>query len=329
MAAVFPVQGDFATSPSYSGTFIPALWSGKLNAKFFQATMLSDVMNTTWEGEIKNQGDTINIRTAPSITINDYAGPTSTLTNEVPVPILTTMTIDKAKYFAVQTSDVLSLQSDIDLMNMFTEDAAKQMKISIEDEVFFNAYVTEGAAAANKGATAGVSSLGYNLGTDLAPVASSDVLNTILRMAAVLDEQNVPEEGRFLILSPYDRNKLMQSNLAQAYFTGDQSSTIRTGKVGMLDRFTVYVSNLLPRGTTAKALVSGLTATSAGATVTSALARRMMIAGTKDSCAYASQITKVEELRNQNDFGQIIRGLNVFGRKVVKNTALCTALVAV
>jgi len=201
------------------------------------------------------------------------------------------------------------------------------MKIAIEDEVFFNAYVTEGAAAANKGATAGLSSLGYNLGTDIAPVASNDVLNTILRMAAVLDEQNVPEEGRFLILTPYDRNKLMQSSLAQAYFTGDQSSTIRTGKVGMLDRFTVYVSNLLPRGTTAKALVSGLTAVGDGGGVVNALPRRMMVAGTKDACAYASQITKVEQLRNQTDFGDIVRGLNVYGRKVVKNTSLVTALI--
>lgn len=328
-AAVIPVSGAFATTPAYSGTFIPTLWSGKLNAKFFAATMLSDVMNTTWEGEIKNQGDTIRIRTAPSVTINDYAGAGSTLTSEVPTPIYTDMQIAKGKYFSVQVNDVLAHQADMDLMNMFTEDAAKQMKIAIENHVFFDSFVTQGAAAANKGATAGAISASFNLGTDLAPVAKTDILNCILRMSATLDEQNVPEEGRFLILTPFDRHQLMQSSLAQAYFTGDQSSSIRTGKIGMIDRFTVYVSNLLPHAEAGKALVPGLSATSTGGAVTSALARRMMVAGVKDACAYASQITKTEPLRNQTDFGDIVRGLNIFGNKVVKDTALVTALVGV
>ena len=328
--AVFPTTGSFTTSPTYSGGFIPQLWSNKLNAKFYANTMLSEVSNTDWEGEIKNQGDTIRIRTAPSITINDYAGAGSTLTSEVPVPIYTDMQINKGKYFSVQTNDVLAHQADIDLMNTFTDDAAKQLKISIENEAFFNWFSTEGAAAANKGATAGAISSSYNLGTDAAPIndaTAQNVLNTILAMSAALDEQNVPEEGRWLIISPKDRNILMQSNIAQAYFTGDQSSTIRTGKIGMLDRLTVYVSNLLPHGAAGKALVPGLSATSTGATASGAKLRRMMVAGTKASCAFASQITKTEPLRNQTDFGDIVRGLSVYGRKVVKSEALVTALV--
>lgn len=330
MAAVFPVVSPYNTDPSYSGSFIPTLWSNKLNAKFFAATVLSDVTNTNWEGEIKNQGDTIRIRTAPSITINDYAGAGSVLTSEVPTPIYTDMQINKGKSFSVQVNDVLAQQADMDLMNMFTEDAGKQLKIALENEVFFNCFVTEGPAATNEGATAGAQSAGYNLGTDTTPIdqaTASNVLNAILHMAAVLDEQNVPEEGRFLIITPYDRQLLMQSSIAQAYFTGDQSSTIRTGKIGMLDRFSVYVSNLLPRGAAGKALVSGLSDTSTGATVSNAKARRLMVAGTKDACAFAAQVSKVETLRNQTDFGDIVRGLSVYGRKVVKSAALTTALI--
>ena len=328
--AVFPTASSFTTSPTYSGGFIPQLWSNKLNAKFYANTMLSEVSNTDWEGEIKNQGDTIRIRTAPSITINDYAGAGSVLTSEVPAPIYTDMQINKGKYFSVQINDVLAHQADIELMNTFTDDAAKQLKISIENEAFFNWFSTEGAAAANKGATAGAISGSYNLGTDAVPVndaTAQTVLNTILAMSAALDEQNVPEEGRWLIISPKDRNILMQSTIAQAYFTGDQSSTIRTGKIGMLDRLTVYVSNLLPHGAVGKALVPGLSATSTGATEAGTKLRRMMVAGTKSSCAFASQITKTEPLRNQTDFGDIVRGLSVYGRKVVKNEALVTALV--
>jgi hypothetical protein len=332
MAAIFPVVGSgaFDTNPSYSGSFIPQLWSNKLNAKFYANTMMTEIANTDWEGEIKNQGDSIRIRTAPSITINDYAGAGTTLSSEVPVPIFQDLQINKGKYFSVQINDVLAHQADIELMNTFTDDAAKQLKIAIENEVFFQWFQTEGAIAANKGAAAGAISASYALGTDTVPLnqaTSGMVLDTILQMSATLDEQNVPEEGRWLIISPKDRNLLMQSNIAQAYFTGDQSSVIRTGKIGMLDRFSVYVSNLLPHGTTSKATVAGLSATSTGATLSGAKPRRMMVAGTKHACAFASQIAKTEPLRNQTDFGDIVRGLAVYGRKVVKNEALVTALV--
>jgi hypothetical protein len=331
MAAVYPVTGSgaFDTNPSYSGAFIPTLWSGKLLAKFYQNTMLSEVTNTDYEGELKNQGDTVRIRLAPSISISDYTVGQS-LSYEVPTPIFQDMQVNKGKYFGVQVNDVLAYQSDMNLMNMFTEDAAKQLKIAIENEVFFNSFVTEGPVAANEGATAGAISAAYNLGTDTAPIDQAtpeNVLKAILRMSTVLDEQNVPEDGRFLILSPYDRHLLMQSSIAQAYFTGDQSSTIRTGKIGMLDRFSVYVSNLLPKGEAGKALVAGLSATSTGGSVSNAKARRTMIAGTKAATSFAMTINKTEPLRNQTDFGDIVRGLAVYGRKVVKPQALVVAQV--
>ncbi len=331
MAAVYPVTGSgaFDTNPSYSGAFIPTLWSGKLLAKFYQNTMLSEVTNTDYEGELKNQGDTVRIRLAPSISISDYTVGQN-LSYEVPTPIFQDMQVNKGKYFGVQVNDVLAYQADMNLMNMFTEDAAKQLKIAIENEVFFNSFVTEGPDAANEGATAGKISASYNLGTDVAPIDQAtpeNVLKAILRMSTALDEQNVPEDGRFLILSPYDRHLLMQSSIAQAYFTGDQSSTIRTGKIGMLDRFSVYVSNLLPRGEAGKALVAGLSATSTGGVVTNAKARRIMVAGTKAATSFAMTINKTEPLRNQTDFGDIVRGLAVYGRKVVKPQALVTAVV--
>jgi hypothetical protein len=329
MAAVYPVGSPFNTNPSYSGAFIPTLWSGKLLAKFYQNTMLTEIANTDYEGELKNQGDTIRIRLAPSISISDYTAGMS-LNYEVPVPIFQDMQVDKGKYFGVQVNDVLAYQSDMDLMNMFTEDAAKQLKIAIENEVLFNNFVTEGPHASNEGATAGAISAAYNLGTDVTPIdqaTPANVLNAILRMSSALDEQNVPEDGRFLIITPFDRNLLMQSNIAQAYFTGDQSSVVRTGKIGMLDRFNVYVSNLLPRGNAGKALVASLTDPATGGAVSNAKTRRLMVAGTKAATSFAMTINKTEPLRNQTDFGDIVRGLAVYGRKVVKPEALVIAQV--
>lgn len=329
--AVFPIASGsgFETTPAYSGAFIPTLWSGKLLAKFYLNTILSEVTNTDYEGELKNQGDTVRIRLAPSINIRDYEAGMN-LNYEVPTPIFLDMQVNKGKYFGVQVNDVLAYQADMDLMNMFTEDAAKQLKIAIENEVFFNSFVTEGPHAANEGATAGAISASYNLGTDLAPIDQTkpeDVLHCILRMASVLDEQNVPEDGRFLIITPYDRHLLMQSNIAQAYFTGDNASTIRTGKIGMLDRFSVYVSNLLPKGGAGRALVPGMTAVGEGAVLADAKVRRLMVAGTKHATSFAMTIDKTEPLRNQTDFGDIVRGLAVYGRKVIKPEALVVAQV--
>lgn len=348
--AILAPNAPFLTSPTIATVFNPLLWSKKLNAKYYVDNQLTEITNTNWEGEIKNQGDTVRIRTAPTLTISDYVIG-SNLQYEVPTPVYQDMLIEKAKSFAFQCNDIQAAQADMNLLNMYMEDAAKQLKISVTEEVFFSQFCTtagdtagtnkdtasttaantRGCAAANQGATAGVKSAALDLGTDLVPIdgttTAANLLNLILRMGAVLDEQNVPESGRFLIMSPVDRQILMGTNLAQAYFTGDNSSIVRTGKIGMIDRFTVYVSNMLPRGGTSKGWVIGSAATSTGGTMGSALNRRMIVAGHKDAISFAAQINKTEQVRNPSDFGDFVRGLNVYGRKVVKPEAFAIGVV--
>lgn len=329
--ATFPIANgsDYNTSTPYSGSFIPTLWSKKLLIKLYQNLMLSEITNTDYEGELRNQGDTVRIRSTPDVTIRPYEVGMN-LQYEVPEPVYQDMQIDKGMYFGVKVSDVLEYQSDMNLMDMFTDEAAKQLKIAIENEVFFNSFVSQGPAATNEGTTAGEISANYNLGSDTDPVDQSsaeNILQAILRMSSVLDEQNVPEDDRFLVISPYDRHLLMQSNIAQADFTGDTSSTIRSGKIGTIDRFTTYVSNLLPRGAAGKELVSGLDPIADGGSLTNAKPRRMMVAGTKHAISFASTIEKTEPIRDQNDFGDIVRGLAVYGRKVVKPETLAIAQV--
>lgn len=331
------VVAPFNTSPSYSASFNPMLWSRKLTAKFYVDNQLAEIMNTDWEGDLKNQGDSVRIRTAPSLSISDYTIG-GTLTYETPTPIYQDLTIDKGKSFAFQVSDVLEAQADIDLMNMFMEDAAKQLKIAIADEAYFNNMVgsTPGGAtrpchAKNQGANAGVKSGSLSLGTDASPIGTStpsNLLTLILQMGAALDEQNAPETGRWLLLSPYDRQVLMQTDLGKAYLTGDQSSIIRTGKVGMIDRFSVYVSNMLPRGNASKAWVSGQTDPITGASYGGAAARRMIVAGTKHAMTFAGQVNKTETVRNPSDFGDLVRGLTIYGRKVVQPEAYTVGVVA-
>lgn len=313
------VQSPFNTTPAYSGTFIPEIWSAKLNAKFYNTTVFGEISNTAYEGEIKSMGDKVTINNIPSITINNYTVG-QTLTYEVPTPNVVELVIDKAKYFGVNVSDVLAMQSQIPLMSTFTDDASQQMKIAIDRSVLLAEF--NNGASANKGATAGVNSASYNLGTDNAPVtlASNNIVTLITSLSSVLDEQNVPEDGRWLVIDPATRRILMESPLAQAYVTGDSQSMLRNGKIGMIDRFTVYVSNQLPKADADKNFL--------GATQTGALKRRAIIAGHNTALTFASQIVQTETLKNPNDFGNLVRGLNVYGHKMIKPEAWALALVA-
>lgn len=316
--AVIPVVAPFNTSPAYSGSFIPTLWSAKLNVKFYAASTFASISNTNWEGEIANLGDKVIIQNIPTITISDYTVGGG-VTYQVPAPNTLELQIDRAKFFAFQVNDVLDYQSKPNLMEMFSNDASEQMRVVMDSTCLYRTF--NGAAAANQGATAGVKSGSYNLGTDASPIAltSSNVLQKVLELAAVLDEQNVPESDRWLVIDPATRTLLLQSNLAQAQFMGDATSPVRNGLIGRIDRFMVYVSNQLPRlAANGTVWISGDGSESTVAATTNAAKRRAIIAGHKSAFTFASQMTKTETLRNPTDFGDYIRGLQVFGHKVVK-----------
>jgi hypothetical protein len=284
----------------YSGNFIPEIWSGKLQAKFYKTTVFSEISNNDWEGEISGQGDKVIIRTIPTITINDYQKGMN-LTNQVPDSAPVELLIDKGKYFAVVLDDVDAVQADIKLMDIFTNDATEQMKIAIDGDVLNG--VKNAAAAANKGANGGAISGNLNFGSDAAPraVTKDNILDLFLDAGQALDEQNVPESGRWLVIPSWMASMVKRSDLKQAYLTGDSISPLRNGKLGMIDRFMVYVSNNLPK---------------------TADGDSYLMAGTKDAITFASQMTNVETLRAQSTFGNIVRGLNVYGFNVIKPEAL-------
>ena len=316
--------GAFA-GVNVSGSFIPTLWSAKLNQKFYKSTVFGEIANTSYEGEISGLGDKVVINNRPDITISDYQVGTS-LSYQVPAPATVELPIDRAKYFAFQVNDVVEHQSQPKLMDMFSDDAAMQMKIAIDTSVLLGTATKQGiwndVPAANQGATAGAISGGYPLGTATAPITltASNVLATLTALAGVLDEQNIPETERWLLIDPLTRQILMQSNLAQAQFMGDDKSMVRNGKIGMIDRFTVYVTNNLPK--------AAATQDYFGAAAAGTAKRRLIMAGNKSAVTFASQMTKLETVRNPSDFGDYIRGLNVYGYKTIIPTGLASALVA-
>jgi hypothetical protein len=326
--AVYPINAGGFNTPAgqvayggtaYSGTFIPALWSGKLAQKFYAATVFGEIANTDWQGDISGMGDTVIINTIPTINIYNYSVGQN-LNYDVPTPSTITLQINKGKYFGVNVNNVLEYQAKPKLMDMFTNDASMQMKMNIDKDVLLGTY--NGGAATNMGATAGKVSGSFNLGTDTAPIAltPANILSYITSLSSVLDEANVPETDRWLVITPVERQILMQSNLAQAQFMGDGSSIMRNGKIGVIDRFTVYVSNLTPRAAAAQNFSGGAQG--------GALKRHSIVAGHKSGISFASQIAKVESLQNPNDFGNLVRGLNVYGYGVTQPDALALLLAA-
>lgn len=296
----YPTQ---AGTPSYSGTFIPEIWSSKLQVKFYDATVLAAISNTDYEGEIRNQGDKVKIRTIPSIVINDYSSGQA-LVNQRPESPNIELLIDKGKYWSTIVDDVQETQADINLMNTWSGDASEQLKIAIDSDVLGG--IAPDVAAANKGATAGRLSGNINLGATGAPVGltKANIIDIIIDAGLALDEQNIPETDRYFIIPAWAAALLKKSDLKDASLTGDNTSVMRNGRLGMIDRFTLYSSNLLPAVTD-----TGVKATT-------------MFAGHKAGLTFASQIVKTETLRAESTFGDIMRGLNVYGYEVIKPEAI-------
>ena len=304
----FPVAAGNVVSPAYSGTFIPEIWSGKLIEKFYLSTVLSAISNTNYEGEIKGQGDKVKIRTRPTLTINDYqAG--QTLVNQRPTSDNVELLIDKGKYWSAIADDVLTIQADIDQMNIWSADASEQMKIAVDREVLGS--IVPSFHASNRGTTAGKISANINLGVAGTPLALTkvNVIDLLVDLNEVLSQQNIPETGRFVVLPFWATSLLKKSDLKDASLTGDGVSVMRNGRLGMIDGLTLYNSNNLAHVTD-----SGFSCAN-------------IIAGHTNGLTFASQLVKTETLRAESTFGDIMRGLQVYGYKVIDSTALASAYV--
>ena len=340
-AGVTRVSSDWQGLPSYSenpgteglmgseydstGTtgYIPEIWSGKLIERWYNASVIAAITSTDYEGEIKNMGDNVIIRTEPSIQVSDYKIGQA-LTYEVPGSAQVELAIDTAKVWAFTIDDVDATQSDLKLMSIFANNASEQLKVEVDSAVLTK-MVDTAQAVTNRGKVAGAVSGNLDLGAhavnnDLIKLYSNDVDFTagtglaevtdfILSMGQALDEQNAPETGRWLVIPAWMVAMLKGSILREANTMGDGVSVLRNGKVGSIDRFTIYSSNQLPTVTEATSLDVGT----------------VIYAGVPSSCAFASQIVKNETLPNPDSFGELMRGLQVFGYKTVKPEGLIQA----
>jgi len=290
---------------SRSGIYIPEIWSGKTLLKFYKTTVFADISNTDYEGEIKTQGDKVKIRTVPDIVISDYVIGDK-LTYDRPKGTVVELLIDKGKKWSFSVEDVEQLQADIPYVEKWTDDASQQLAISIDTSILADVY--SDAHASNKGLTAGLGSSGYSMGVTGTPllVDKDNILDTIVDMGSILDEQSVPSTERWVVLPPLVCGMIKKSDLKDASLAGDGTSIMRNGRLGMIDRFMIYASN------------------SIATTVTGT--EHNVIAGHPSAITFASQLIKNETLKNPDDFGDLVRGLQVYGYEVLKTEALVHAV---
>lgn len=294
--------------PAGASKFIPEVWSGKLAEKFYKTTVFGEICSTDYEGEITGFGNNVVIRTVPDVTVSDYVVGAG-LTSQYPTSTAVNLSIDQAKSFAVAVTTVDARQADVDMVDVFANDASIQLRIAVDADVLET--IPADVSADNSGRTAGVDSNNIDLGDSTTPVAltKTNVVDFIVDMGTVLDEQNVPDEGRWLVLPPWAIALVKKSDLKIASLAGDNVSILRNGKIGEIDRFTIYQSRNLLRQTSPGPATYAMFGHSAGVT-------------------FAAQVTEAEMINNPNDFGYIVRGLMVYGFEVIVPAYVGTAVIA-
>lgn len=307
MAGVPRASGLPDYGPAGTINFIPEVYSQRMVEKFYKTTVFGEIASTDYEGDIAGYGAQVKIRTIPDVTVSNYTVGAG-LSNQYPTNNSVTLVIDQAKSFAVALSTVDAAQSDLDMADIFANDGSIQLRIAADAEMLET--IPADVSADNSGTTAGADSNSINLGDSTNPVSitKTNVIDFIVDCGTVLDEQDVSEEGRWMVVPPWFSGLIKQSDLKIASLAGDSTSIVRNGKLGMIDRFTLYQSRNLLRQTSPGPATYLMFGHSAGLT-------------------FASQIIECRMIDNPNDFGYLIQGLMVFGFEVIENTYLGTACV--
>ena len=292
-------------TPNYSGSFIPEIWSGKIVENFYKTTVLAAITNTDYEGEIKDKGDIVQIRTMPETVIRDYLKDEDFIT-EFPESKVIQLLIDKGKYFSLGEYDVDRVQSDLNLMDMFAYDASERFKIAIDREVI--AGLTPEVSPDNQGDSAGVETHSFNLGTAQAPVELNpdNVIAHLINMGLVLTEQQAPPSNRFVVISPHIGALIKKSELKDASLAGDKTSMLRNGRLGMIDNLEIFESQNLLTGSNGEVHI---------------------LCGLRQAATFAMQMKETRHIEMEKRAARKLESFAVYGYKMVKPEAIASSVV--
>jgi len=320
----------FDTTAGYgnlpSGNFTPSIFSQKVLKFFRRASVAEDITNTDYAGEIENFGDTVNIIKEPTITVSSYTrgavvNPQDLADDQI------SMVVDQANAFAFKIDDIEERQSHVNFEALATSSGAYSLKRKYDANVLDLMATNAGLNGESGATTAQIANIG-TLGTALninTGTPGDNAVNVMLLMATALDDQSVPEENRWFVAPPLFYKHLFSAGgkFAEVQVTGDQTSPLRNGLVslGNIAGFTCYKSTALnSSGGTDQVTVSGLATDST---------ENILLAGHISSTATASHIAKTEVVRSTESFSDVVRGLHVFGRKVLRPEAICRAVVSI
>jgi len=312
-------DANFANSVSgqTNSFFLPKVYSKQVLNFFRKASVIEAITNTDYAGEIAAFGDSVRIIKEPEITVYQYErGQDVTQTKLTDLEV--TLVVDTANAFKFIVDDIETNMSHVNFRDVATSSAAYSLRDAFDQGVLASMFsgvsssgpdhVIGADAAAGTGGVAETTASVDLLGSDGTGV---DAIDLMARMARLLDDQNIPEEGRWFVAPPSFYEELSQSGskLLSVDFNAGQGS-IRNGLVssGKLRGFDMYKSNNIAATTTASGKV---------------------MAGHMSSTATAQTITSTEVLRDPDSFGDIVRGLHVYGAKVLRPEALVSAFYTV
>jgi hypothetical protein len=278
--AITRTGGNLANS-----AFIPAIWSKKLLAKFYAASVCNAICNTDWQGEIVGQGNTVQIRQRPDVVVNASVENQKINWQDI-VDTKQSFTIDYAFDAAVKIGNIDMHQMDINLQAEIVDEIANRLRLAVEDTVLGAAYASATTTVAS-GAVAAWQTAG-------------NPIKAFAEAQYYMNLYNSPLENRWILLHPGITQYLIQETALYALNAGTDKSALKQGYVGELAGIKVYSSTRVP-----------------GAGTSGSPYRTM--AGHISAITLATQFTQFEvNVPLQDYFGKGIRAQNCFGFKVVK-----------
>jgi N4-gp56 family major capsid protein len=269
--------------------FIPTIWSARLLRHLDKKHVYANLLNRDYEGEIKNFGDTVKINQIGDVTIKNYQKSTDIEAPEELSGEQLMLTIDQAKYFNFGIDDVDAAQVNPKLMDKAMMRAAYGMN-DVTDR-FAASLLYVGADAGN------------TLGTDDSPIVptATDAYDTLVDLSTILTEANVPMDGRWVVVPAWFHGLLLKDKRFVGNGTDYNKAILEGGEVGVAAGFRVSLSNNVPNTTGTKYKI---------------------IAGTNEAGSYAEQILKTEAYRPEKRFSDAVKGLHVYGAKVLQPKCL-------
>lgn len=278
--------------------FIPEIWNAAIKSPYEKNLVYgqSTIASNAWMGEITGIGDTVHISAITAPTIKAYAKGTPIEVEEA-ATTSTTLSIDQGNYFAFRVHDVDKVQAAGDFQGPATQAAAIGLRDNADK--YLAGILKDGALAANKLGTLQV----VNDDPSLATGSQTTAFKTLVLLSEKLNAQSVPTAGRYVVVGPKTYSALLMDPRFTRVDASGTADGLRNAIVGRAVGFDVLVSNNAP----------------------STAGRELAIAGVPDAFAFASQLVETEALRDQDHFGDIVRGLNVYGAAVARPEGIATA----